>query len=101
MKPGFDFDRTEEAWRHGMDFWHHGVFPWFQISSWGATLGLGLVGVVYFVPSLTAFVRRHPNRVAILLLNALLGWTFFGWAVALVWSATVIRKTGSSQTMRQ
>ena len=48
-----------------------------------ATLvGLGL----YFLPAIIGFRKR--NRIAILVLNLFLGWTFIGWVVALVWACT-------------
>lgn len=43
---------------------------------------------IYFVPSLIAIARRHQYVLQITLLNALLGWSFFGWAAALIWSTT-------------
>ncbi len=45
-----------------------------------------LVFTVYFLPTLIAFLRRHKNKLAIFLLNLLLGWTVLGWVVSLVWS---------------
>ena len=51
-------------------------------------LGLGL----YFLPSICAFTRGHPSKVAILILNALLGWSFIGWVVAIVWAFTNTRR---------
>jgi hypothetical protein len=33
-------------------------------------------------------MRKHPNAGAIAVLNLLLGWTFIGWVIALVWSFT-------------
>ena len=48
-----------------------------------------LLGIpLYFVPSIIAFKRSHPQRVSILTLNILLGWTFLGWVGSLVWSLT-------------
>jgi hypothetical protein len=47
---------------------------------------------VYIIPSFVAWERRHRNRNAIIALNILLGWTFVGWAVALVWALTVDKK---------
>lgn len=44
--------------------------------------------VVYFLPSITANGYNHRNRRAIFALNLLLGWTFIGWALALVWALT-------------
>lgn len=43
---------------------------------------------LYFSPTLVAFHRRHPNRVAIFVLNLMLGWTVLGWVGALVWAHT-------------
>jgi len=45
-----------------------------------------LIFVFYFLPSLIAFLRQHKNKLAIFLLNLLLGWTVLGWVVSLVWS---------------
>ncbi|MBO4432813.1 MAG: superinfection immunity protein [Clostridia bacterium] len=48
---------------------------------------------LYPLPLVIAFSRRHTNKVSILLLNLLLGWTFVGWVIALVWSASNSRKS--------
>ena len=40
----------------------------------------------YFLPTLIAFLRQHKNKLAVFLLNLLLGWTVLGWVVSLVWS---------------
>jgi uncharacterized membrane protein len=48
---------------------------------------LFLVGLaVYFLPTVIAAFRRHPNTLAIFLIDFLLGWTFLGWVAAFVWS---------------
>jgi hypothetical protein len=44
----------------------------------------------YLLPAIVAAVRRHHNQNAIFILNVLLGWTFVGWVVALVWAATYV-----------
>lgn len=44
--------------------------------------------LLYFVPSFIAIGRKHEYVVQITLLNALLGWSFFGWAAALIWATT-------------
>ena len=44
--------------------------------------------IFYLLPSLIAKARRHKNILPIFVLNVLLGWTFLGWVVALVWSFT-------------
>jgi hypothetical protein len=41
---------------------------------------------LYFLPTIIALLRRRHNTLAIFLLNLLLGWTFVGWVVSLVWS---------------
>ena len=42
--------------------------------------------VVYFLPAVIAMNYRVRRSGAITTLNLLLGWTFIGWALALVWS---------------
>lgn len=50
---------------------------------------LAIIGlIVYFLPAVVAFKRNHTNKVAILVLDILLGWTFIGWVIALVWAFT-------------
>ena len=51
-------------------------------------LMIALIFAVYFLPSLIAFAREHKNKLAIFLLNLLLGWTVLGWVSSLVWSVT-------------
>ena len=45
-----------------------------------------LIFALYFLPTLIVFLRQHKNKLAIFLLNLLLGWTVLGWVVSLVWS---------------
>ncbi len=51
-----------------------------------------LAALLYAVPTLIAVVRTHHSRHAIFALNILLGWTFFGWAAALIWSLTAVNR---------
>ena len=44
--------------------------------------------LLYFLPFLVAFGREHKNTTAIFFLNLLLGWTFVGWVVSLIWALT-------------
>ena len=55
-------------------------------------LTTALLLLIYFIPGIIAFMRKHPNAMAIVLLNLFLGWTFLGWVAALVWASTAIRK---------
>ena len=45
-----------------------------------------LTFVLYFLPAVIAFLRKHKNKLAIFLLNLLLGWTVLGWVASLIWS---------------
>ncbi|MGY2294284.1 superinfection immunity protein [Pseudomonas yamanorum] len=47
---------------------------------------LALCFVIYFLPTLVASGRNHANATPIFLVNLLLGWTFLGWVVAIVWA---------------
>jgi Superinfection immunity protein len=51
------------------------------------TVFIGFVVVsIYFAPAIKAYDRGHRNRGAIFWANVLLGWTFIGWALCLVWA---------------
>ena len=43
-----------------------------------------LVLGVYWLPSILARIKRHPDLVRIVIINALLGWTAVGWVWAVV-----------------
>lgn len=45
---------------------------------------MAVITVAYFLPWAVAATRQKSNTLAIALVNFLLGWTFFGWVVALV-----------------
>jgi hypothetical protein len=61
------------------------VFGWFFSSIFGI-FGFIFSLVIYFLPTIIAFARRHRNTLAIFLVNCFLGWTFIGWVIALVWA---------------
>jgi len=50
---------------------------------------------VYFLPLIVAVRRWHRNTTAIGVLTLLLGWTFIGWVIALVWACTDNIKTAA------
>ncbi|MGE8045141.1 superinfection immunity protein [Pseudomonas monteilii] len=58
-------------------------------SSMGFFLLL-LIVLAYFVPTIVAAKRGHPNGTPIFLLNLFLGWTAIGWLVALIWSFSAV-----------
>ena len=45
-----------------------------------------VIVALYFLPTIIASIRGKRNGCAIFVLNLLLGWTFVGWVIALVWS---------------
>ena len=45
---------------------------------------------IYFLPTIVGWSKRNAG--AIFVLNLLLGWTFVGWVVALVWALTYDRQ---------
>ena len=47
-----------------------------------------LIFVLYFIPSINAYMKKKRNKGAVLTLNFFLGWTVIGWIVALIWSST-------------
>lgn len=49
---------------------------------------LQLMSVLYFLPAGIALARGHRHVASIAVLNLFLGWTFVGWAGALMWSLT-------------
>ncbi len=57
-----------------------------------------IVGLlIFFIPSVIAFKRHHPNRWPILLINTIFGGTGLGWIGSLIWamSAVHMSKTGN------
>lgn len=52
-----------------------------------------VIAIIYFVPALVAFWRRHPNRWPILLVNLVFGATIVGWVGALIWSAHAVHRS--------
>jgi len=63
-----------------------------SIWSW-----LIVVVLLYWVPTVVAYWRHHHNRLAILVLNTFLGWTFLGWVAALIWASTRVERNRVEQ----
>jgi hypothetical protein len=49
--------------------------------------------LIYFIPSIVAFRRGHPNRWPILIINFLFGGTGLGWLGSLVWACGAVHKS--------
>ena len=56
-----------------------------------------LIAAIYFLPTIIAFVRSHPNRWPVLIINAAFGLTILGWFGSLIWACSAIHyiPTGS------
>jgi len=53
------------------------------------TLVLSLV--LYFMPSIVAKRRKHPQTKSIFLFNLVLGWSVLGWLFFMIWAFDGIR----------
>lgn len=45
-----------------------------------------IFGILYFLPVVIAFLRKHQSKFGIFVLNFFLGWTFIFWVVSLAWA---------------
>jgi hypothetical protein len=52
-----------------------------------------LAAALYFLPSVIGGLRGHHNLMSLFMLNLLGGWTFVGWAGALIWSFAAAPQT--------
>ncbi len=55
-----------------------------------------VLAALFFLPTIIAAKKRHPNRIGIFVVNLLMGWTGLGWIVALIW-ALIAPQTSSPQ----
>ena len=52
---------------------------------------IGGAQTLYFMPSLVANLRGHPNFPAIFFINLMTGWSGLGWVGAMAWALTAIK----------
>jgi len=71
------------AWFYNIDQSHPSAALIAVVSGVAAVIA---VVMVYMLPTVVAFNRRHRHRQAIMILNLLSAWTAFGWIAALVWA---------------
>ena len=57
--------------------------------------------VIYFLPTIIAFERKHASRLAILAVNWLLGWTGLFWFITLFWALGNPMKNQQQQQQQQ
>ncbi|GEM_PF-2837225 len=65
---------------------------------WGkpAIGGLLIVLWVWLSPFIIAYLRGHPEKRYIFFLLVLLGWSILGWALALLWACSRIKREGEA-----
>jgi hypothetical protein len=63
-----------------------------MVSSTEALLIISLCVLIYFLPWLVAWARKHPHVVAIFFLNLFLGATGIGWVGALIWASIGLKR---------
>ncbi len=65
-------------------------FHWLTSTPTGSVvfvlLGLILLALVYFLPSIVGFALQAYRLDLLLTVNTLLGWTVLGWIACLVWA---------------
>jgi hypothetical protein len=54
---------------------------------------LGVLLVIYFLPTIVAVMRHTKKQAGIVLINLFLGFTVVGWLAALVWAVSAETKT--------
>jgi phage FluMu protein Com len=74
-----------EATEVGMSWIHFFTMPIFCFV-------VVVVISIYTMPTIVAFLREHQNVIPVMIVNICFGWTFLGWALALVWSFTANQK---------
>ncbi len=77
----------------GAGVWHNVAYPQESLDSAAGLRRVALATIavifglsIYLAPTAIAFFRGHPNAGAIAAVNVLLGWSFLGYVLALVWS---------------
>ncbi len=58
-----------------------------DMSIWDLMI-LIILAIIILIPYIIARKRKHQNQFAILVLSVLIGWSFIGWVVAMVWACT-------------
>ncbi|MGI9346308.1 MAG: superinfection immunity protein [Gammaproteobacteria bacterium] len=57
-----------------------------MVEAISAGLTLGIIILLYFLPTIISSAKKHPHNNAISLVNLFLGWTLVGWIVCLAWA---------------
>jgi hypothetical protein len=52
----------------------------------GIVAGVAALALAYFLPTITALIRAHPNVAGVFVLNLFLGLTGWFWVLAMIWA---------------
>ena len=63
-------------------------------SGYMFVLTIALIGgTIYLIPTIVAFLRGHPNRWLIMVINVAFGGTVIGWLGPLVWAMSAVHRS--------
>lgn len=62
----------------------------------GQILFVLVLAALFFLPTIIAAKKRHPNRIGIFIVNLFFAWSGIGWIFALMW-ALIVPQTSSPQ----
>ena len=54
-----------------------------------AIIGGAMFGMIYFLPTAVAMIRKKRNVVPIFITNLVFGWTLIIWIIAIIWATMV------------
>lgn len=63
-----------------------------------ADLILLVLFFLYFVPSVIAINRQHPQVGPIVIINLFFGWSLIGWVIALAWAVSAQKAVDTKQS---
>lgn len=56
---------------------------------------------LWTIPTMIAFLRKHPKRKAIFIIDLLLSWTIVGWFFALGWALLTVEESAAADQSDQ
>jgi hypothetical protein len=97
---GYLADRNPTLKAVGQELWRR-QFEWFATNNGQIAIGFIILfcGLgLYLLPTSIAVTRNARSRVQIFIVNIFFGWTFLGWAVALVWAFSPNTDTATTRS---
>lgn len=69
------------------------------VAAMGLAALIAVLFIPYWIPTIVAFVRKHPSKAGILAVNFFFGWTFIGWVLSLAWALSDNTARGAATTV--